>query len=106
MSETEILQASLKAARESAVRGAEFLDERRPGWAKEIDQKLLNMWSPCDCILGQLYGCYSDGLAVVYPLISTDLGFSVNASMEPYEVFFPALRKAWLELIKERLAAQ
>ena len=103
MSETEIPQRVLQETQERATRGAEFLDERRPGWVAKIDRKRLDMLSSRDCILGQLYGDYEDGLHALRPLSRTDLGFSVT-SMESRGVYFPALRKAWLKLIEERLA--
>lgn len=40
----------------AAARGAEFLDQRRPGWADEIDLDTLDLRSLDDCVLGQLYG--------------------------------------------------
>jgi len=36
--------------------GAALLDEFRPGWFREIDLDRLNIDSPGDCPLGQLYG--------------------------------------------------
>jgi hypothetical protein len=35
-------------------RGAALLDERLPGWAKQIDLTILDLSSGCDCVLGQL----------------------------------------------------
>ena len=114
MSETEIFQDSLKVARESAVRGAEFLDERRPGWAKEIDRERLNMRSACNCVLGQLYGYYNVGLSAFWPQTNwprinanaSHLGFNTtnDAGTKAQGVHYATLRKAWLELIEERLA--
>src|SRR5437870_946870 len=36
--------------------GAALLDECRPGWFREVDLDRLNIDSPGDCPLGQLYG--------------------------------------------------
>jgi hypothetical protein len=38
----------------AADKGAKFLDQARPGWAAEIDPKLLDMEDNGFCILGQL----------------------------------------------------
>lgn len=43
------------------ARGAALLDEKRPGWEKEINLNRLLMYEPCLCILGQLYGMYYQG---------------------------------------------
>ena len=102
MSETEIPQDVLKAAREHAIKGAQFLDEKRPDWAKEINRKRLNMTSPYNCVLGQLYGFYHYGLNALCIRTSSDLGFITPDKAQG--VHFTALNQAWLELIKERLA--
>lgn len=44
------------------AKGAELLDNERPGWADDIDLESLNMAEGNHCILGQLYGDYVDGL--------------------------------------------
>jgi hypothetical protein len=36
-------------------RAATLLDQEQPGWAARIDVTRLNLRSPHDCILGQLY---------------------------------------------------
>ena len=37
-----------------ARRGAKMLDERYPGWERHIKVEMLDIQSPCNCILGQL----------------------------------------------------
>jgi len=43
--------------------GAEFLDDfyGHPEWRGLIDMKVLDMGSPWNCILGQLFGSFSTG---------------------------------------------
>lgn len=43
------------SAAERVARGAAMLDEKRPGWAAEIDLSVLELAYPCHCVLGQLY---------------------------------------------------
>lgn len=43
-------------------RGAGLLDERRPGWDREIDISELDIALGRSCILGQLYGQYGVGV--------------------------------------------
>ena len=44
-----------RAYRDRVARGARRLDKIEPGWFKRIDLNHLNMASPCNCIVGQLY---------------------------------------------------
>jgi len=68
------------------AKGAELLDERRPGWAEDIDLELLDMTSGWHCVLGQLYGDYYDGLEHMDPDLryritdfsGRDHGFTLN----------------------------
>lgn len=43
-------------------KGAAYLDVKRPGWHEEINTATLEMDSPHNCILGQLYEDYSYGI--------------------------------------------
>ncbi len=56
-------------------KGVAILDSKRPEWLDEIDFTILDMDSTTTCILGQLYGSYSEGKAQL------NMGFQ---SGEPY----------------------
>lgn len=47
-------------------RGAALLDEKKPGWAGEIDISTLNVDSYFDCVLGQLYGTFALGSEAIW----------------------------------------
>ena len=47
---------------EHVARGIRLLDQVRPGWYNEIDWAGLVMEWPQDCILGQLYGGFGEGV--------------------------------------------
>jgi hypothetical protein len=47
---------------ERVNRGAKLLDAKHPGWHKEININELNMASCTQCILGQCFGRYGNGL--------------------------------------------
>ena len=105
---------ALRKVQERATRGAELLDKKRPCWTAEIDRKGLDMQSLCDCVLGQLYGSYDAGLSALWPQTNwpqinanaSHLGLNTTdgASTKAQGVHYATLRKAWLELIEERLA--
>lgn len=44
------------------LKGAAFLDQTEPGWHTKIDRDRLDISSREDCVFGQLYGNYSNGL--------------------------------------------
>lgn len=51
-----------EVVRERVRRGAEYLDERDPGWHRRIDPNVLELGSGDHCVLGQLHGEFRLGL--------------------------------------------
>lgn len=43
-------------------KGVALLDERVPGWRSRIDREKLNMLHLSDCVLGQLFGGFKEGM--------------------------------------------
>ena len=41
---------------EKVQRGARLLDEREPGWWVGVDPDTLELSSPTDCVIGQVFG--------------------------------------------------
>lgn len=46
--------------------GALLLDERNPGWHWDVNLDLLDLGDGHQCVLGQLYGFYTDGRNALY----------------------------------------
>ncbi len=42
-------------------RGCALLDAKVPGWRERIDLEKFDLLVSCHCVLGQLYGEYSEG---------------------------------------------
>lgn len=40
------------------AQAAEWLDETHEGWHHKVDPDILDLYSTCDCVLGQLHGRY------------------------------------------------
>ena len=51
-----------KELEKRVIRGVKFLDEHYPGWLQEIDVDRLNLEHYSNCVLGQLYGDFGDGM--------------------------------------------
>lgn len=81
-------------------KGAEFLDERAPGWEKKIKPDTLNLGSGCDCILGQVFGDYTKGwkkLKLDTVEKRADLGFTLTDAGP-----FSLLTREWLAYLANR----
>lgn len=78
---------------------AKFLDEKAQGWANKIDLKRLNMGSPCDCVLGQMYGSYPMGIYQLGVLGSECFG----GHLSPASAIESTIQKEWIQEINARL---
>ena len=90
------------------AKGARLLDTVKPGWAAEINIEGLNLESPCDCVLGQLYKSYASGIsALAINHVPHKYGFTLGGygNIRQYPAYFAVLKSAWIPEIKKRLAA-
>lgn len=92
--------------------GVAFLDRQVPGWVDRIDVDNLNVASPVNCVLGQLYGMYSSGISALG--LDQDqaaaLGFQVEVTGDSFSDFvralvasaeeYPALTDEWRRVIE------
>lgn len=90
--------------------GAVWLDKNFPDWLQKIDLKHLRLDSSCSCVLGQVFGDYSQA-----PL-GKEIDYDVEASMFGFEVMmgdgyidhgdeYEALTSEWRKLISQRQEA-
>jgi len=100
---------------ETVQRGANLLDREGPtGWYNMVDLGSLDMSSVRNCVLGQVYGTYTDGLAFVgLTTLTTDhtkrgayYGFERNKTDDMVEALsYFDLKMAWEgEILERRLA--
>lgn len=87
--------------RERVARGAEFLDEHRPGWRSEINLADLDLESTCGCVLGQLFGTYGDGLRALATGVPRVWGASMGFD-DPRGEAHAELTELWLEELGAR----
>lgn len=83
--------------------GAELLDAKVPDWFTKISLAKLQMSNPCQCIVGQLYSSYIEGLKSLAlwgsdSSVSTDYGFDCLVGAVSLTVH-------WRREIEARLAA-
>ena len=106
--------------RAAVGRGAAWLNEHRPGWQDKIDLDRLALESCTRCVLGQLYGSFSEGLDVLFdsfrmggrPPDTAEFGFAVrdqeygpDLSTDQARPAYGALTALWREEIARRRAA-
>jgi hypothetical protein len=72
-----------------------LLDQRCSGWASQINIEILDMGNYRNCILGQLYGNFSRGLA--------ELGLNGREDIVWGFRNWPGLKEAWKDEAKQRL---
>lgn len=51
---------------EAVENGAKLLDQKNPTWASKIDIEGLDLHSCSECLLGQLYEYYDDGVLELF----------------------------------------
>lgn len=89
------------------LRGAHFLDVRRPGWDERIDLDTFDLGNACDCVVGQTEGDYQDGAKTLglepYGDEAREFGFVVGPKrpLDDWDV----LGTSWRSLIESRRAS-
>lgn len=86
----------------NVLRGIELLDRQVPGWRDRIDWDKLDMTNCYKCILGQLFGEYSEGVEELGALPGSHYGFDAP----PYlgsgitSKYFTELAELWRQAAK------
>jgi hypothetical protein len=90
------------------ARGARLLDQKRPDWYRDINIDTLDMGVCYDCILGQLYRDYGNGVHAVLAITDepANYGFSIHREYgEPpaSEKEWKLLADVWIKEIQNRI---
>jgi hypothetical protein len=83
--------------------GAGLLDRHEPRWWRQVDPARLDLADPAVDVLGQLYGQFEVGLAVLGEPDPVACGFDLDAS--DADADYPALTAAWQQAVWHRRAA-
>lgn len=51
--------------KEQVEAGIAFMDKHLPRWRNRVDVDSLDLMDTCDCVLGQIFGSYADGLELL-----------------------------------------
>lgn len=93
---------------DSVERGAALLDEKVPGWEAKIDLDTLDLYVPCKCVLGQLFGrgdsAYTHGLHMLNLFgFKEEIAHGFEARSTGT---YTSLTTRWRRVIRRRLKAQ
>ena len=85
--------------------GVEFLDQDSPGWEEVISLVGLHLSSCYNCILGQVYGYYAEGVRRLdaLELDPVECGFDCGITED---TSYRELQQVWKDYIRERRLAQ
>ena|SRR6202035_5026009 len=86
-----------------ALRGALYLDEHHPGWAKKINLETFDISSITDCVVGQIAGYYDCHAKDLFPSVGD--GYNQDArdfGILPNGYNHGKLNHSWKILIAER----
>jgi hypothetical protein len=93
---------------ERVARGVKLLDIVNPGWHEKINIEELYLRQCWKCVLGQLYGTYSEGILLL-PMEMEDaykFGFNIfNTNDTPLEIHFSyqELEEEWKKQIRAKV---
>lgn len=97
----------MSTIQERVAKGAEFMDDKAPNWAENIDCENFDIGVAHGCVLGQTFGDYWEaknnlGLS---DQDAFDLGFNTwfDGYAEPDWTSHASLHKAWLAEIAKRV---
>ncbi len=84
-------------------RGAKWLDKQKPEWHRKIVFKNLDMSDPDTCIIGQLFGKFSD--APMSEIQEVSLGFNISDAIadllwDARQEHWDALEETWKDKIR------
>jgi hypothetical protein len=79
-----------------------LLDRKYPGWAEKISLDTLAMESCDNCILGQLFGSFREGMDALGIAFGSSRGFDRPCGTD--NAAYKILADAWRAAIRVRLA--
>jgi hypothetical protein len=85
--------------KQEASAGFKLLDEHEPDWFMHLDTERLDISDGCDCVLGQLHGCYFEAKESLGLQHGFDHGFNAVTDQDQKE-----LTAIWREEIAARRA--
>jgi hypothetical protein len=92
--------SSLPAIGERVAAGAGLLDRHEPRWWRQVDPARLDLADPAVDVLGQLYGQFEVGLAILGEPDPVAHGFDLDSS--DADADYQALTAAWQQAIWQR----
>lgn len=75
-----------KILEEAVKEGCKLLDRIWPGWAQHVDNMKLDQYSIFNCVLGQLYGSFGNGIVELGIKDADMYGFAADDVADCYEI--------------------
>lgn len=93
-----------------AQRGAAFLDNTvRKDWRSKIDTDTLDISSSYNCILGQIFGSYHDGIDAIFNKMVLVTPVEIHASEylgfcgdSYFDYTYEEINSAWIKVVEEK----
>ena len=96
---TDRLRERLKSkAVARAQKGAAFLDRVLPDWASRVNPAAIRIESTTECVLGQIYGRFSEGVNA----LGISFGQSARYGFNRPRFLFQRLNRAWAAEVRRR----
>ena len=114
----------MRAVDERIAAGVEWLDANYPNWIDVVEVNQLNLWSACNCVLGQLFATEAGGENTGYdyaieevwdeeyqnvirePILTSQqaqaYGFDIDFDLGESIVTYQELTDKWKEVIASR----
>lgn len=93
---------------ERVAAGAALLDQKRPDWHRQINSEFLDLRSCFECVLGQLFGGFGAGAAIlrIEPdfTLQLEARYGFDITRHECDEVYDELHAEWLRVISERLA--
>lgn len=98
---SSVTTQTIDKTRQAVEKGAEVLDQIKPDWRDRVNKSALDISNCFDCILGQVFGYFGDGMKAIrnegITLDSEEMGFVCN--LAEYACTCNELAEIWKEII-------
>ena len=89
-------------ARARAAAGSALLDRMVPGWWRIVKLRPLDIGDSCNCVTGQLFGTYGDGLTELGLELDEAKAYGFDTASQDSGSNYWILTRSWKDEIRRR----